>query len=137
MTHPLSLSFNSLRCPALQESKHLFFVIPLTFFQEAGILDMENLSGFIEHHKDRESETLRIVQSLHQLLSLLHSRITGSFSAIVVHMNIFEMIIHHLVDRSILLYKIGKLQAPWTPVTPYLTDNKLAILLALAKASSI
>lgn len=90
MTHPLSLSFNSLRCPAFQESEHLFFVISLPLFQETGILDMENLSGFIEHHKDRESETLRIVQSFHQLLSLLHRRITGSFSAIVVYMNIFK-----------------------------------------------
>ena len=95
---------------------------------------MENLSGFIEHHKDRESETLRIVQSLHQLLSLLHRRITGSFSAIVVHMNIFEMIIHHLVDRNIFLHKIGKLQAPWTPVTTYLTDNKLAILSSFSQS---
>ena len=89
---------------------------------------MENLSGFIEHHKDWESETLRIVQSFHQLLSLLHSRITGSFSAIVVYMNIFKMIIHHLVDRSILLYKIGKLQAPWAPVTPYLTSPQEQLL---------
>lgn len=87
---PSFLAFNSLRCPALQESEHLFFVISLTFFQETGILDMENLSGFIEHHKDRESETLRIVQTLHQLLCLLHRRITGSFSAIVVYMNIFK-----------------------------------------------
>ena len=49
-------------------------------------------------------------------------------------MNIFEMIIHHLVDRSILLYKIGKLQAPWAPVTTYLTDNKLAILLGFSQS---
>ena len=70
-----TLLLHRFRSPVLQESECLLLIVALALLQEAGILDMEYISILVQNHEDWETETLRIIQSLHQLRSLLNRSI--------------------------------------------------------------
>ena len=129
-----SLLLHRFRSPVLQESECLLLIVALALLQEAGILDMEYISILVQNHEDWETETLRIIQSLHQLRSLLNRSIAFLLARIVIHVKIHEVIVHRLVHRRILLYEIGKAQAPWAPVATHLTNHKLALSLRLLQS---
>ena len=95
---------------------------------------MEHIAILIQNHEDREAETLRMIQSLHQLRSLLNRSIAFLLARIVIHVKIHEVIVHRLVHRRILLYEIGKAQAPWAPVATHLTNHELALSLRLLQS---
>ena len=95
---------------------------------------MEYISILVQNHEDWEAETLRMIQSLHQLRSLLNRSIAFLLARIVIHVKIHEVIVHRLIHRRILLYEIGKAQTPWTPVATHLTNHELAFSLRLLQA---
>lgn len=52
--------------PAFEESEDFLLIVALAFFQETGVLDVHYLSIAIEDDEDREAETLRMIQALHE-----------------------------------------------------------------------
>ena len=50
------LRFYCLWRPALEETEHFFLVVALPFFEETGVLDVDDLSFCVEYDEHREAE---------------------------------------------------------------------------------
>ena len=104
-------------CPILQETKNHFFVVALSVLQHSRILRVQNLALSIQYHQYREAESTRILKPLSYLATLL------VFEGSVVDMNVDIVVLKHLEDFIVLRDKISKLQAPWAPVSAYLSEH--------------
>ena len=83
---------------------------------------MQHLAIGVKHNEYRETETCRIVKTLHQTDISLCRFFASSLAWIVVDVQVDEVVVNHLVDSLVFLGKIGKSQTPWTPVAAYLAN---------------
>ena len=90
---------------------------------------MDNSSFFIKHYEHGESKTATVVQTLHQCCCLLLLCLTSRLSRVVVHMDIFKVLVDDLADGGVIRDEVGKAQAPMAPVSTDLTDDELAFRL--------
>ena len=95
---------------------------------------MKDFSLTIEDDKDGETETGGIVEALKHGLRL--SSLLGilRLAGIIVHMDIYEVLVDDLTDGGIFGDEVGKAKAPRTPVASHLTDHKLATTLGLSQS---
>lgn len=126
-----SFVFDGIRCPALEETQHFFLIVALSFFQETGILNVDDLAFFIKDDEDREAETSTIIQSLHQGFCLLDLYFTSGLLGVVVHMDILKVVLNDFADGAIVHDKSSKPQAPRAPIATNLADDELSLRLRL------
>lgn len=60
----LPLKLTGFGCPGIEEAEHLILAVATAFFQETGVLGMDDLTLGIKDDKDREPETNGIAQTL-------------------------------------------------------------------------
>ena len=113
----------------IMSAEHLFLIISFAFLQETGILNVKYLALLVQHHKDGKSETTGIIQSCQHLLGSLHLLCPFLLTWIIVHMDIYKVLVNHLADSSIFGNKIRETQAPRAPVAANLTDNEFTFRL--------
>ena len=90
---------------------------------------MQNVSRLVEHHKHGETETSRVVEPFQHFLRLLKLYLTPRLARIVVHMDIYKVIVNQMADCAVVGDEISETQAPRAPVATHLADNELVLCL--------
>ena len=87
---------------------------------------MNYLTIFIEDNEYRETETATVIQAFHQYCTLLLLNLISRLTRIVVHMDIFKVLVNDFADCGIIRDEVCKTQTPGTPVATHLTNNELS-----------
>ena len=118
---------DDLGCPDPEETEYFFPMVPLSFFQVTGILNMQDPPVGIKDDEDGKTKAPAMVQALHQCCSLLRLLRACGLAGIVVHMDVLEILFDDSADCRVAGYEVGKPQAPGAPVPAHLTDDELAL----------
>ena len=125
--------FNCFRRPTLEESDYALLAVTIAFFEATRVLDVDYASFLIKYDEDGKAEAHRFAQALHSGFSQLLLGFIAFVARVVVDVNEDEVLIDNATDGCVSLGKIGKAQAPRTPVASHLTHNELTFRLCSNK----